>query len=262
MQRRSQCRDCTSLDGRGLRPQSSGLPSAAAGLYYDIYGSLGGGGPQTGKVKSASRYLFEQDEELPIWPATGNSLASTMQIHNALMAAERSLQLHSQQQELLVSNLYNYPLPNVVLAENMLSYERAEQLLVEGHTWGINEQHISHQHEYLHAVFHHGSTHSMIFGDNVHWRVVCLDGRQKVAYCIDPYGNQGCLSFRSRQANVVMNALKAMLNQRTGWTIRVTVHGWQSPSDGHSCGMWAVWLSHKFMQFATGDQIQDTDFER
>ena len=87
-----------------------------------------------------------EDEELPIWPAFGTSLASTMQIHKALLAVERSLRVRSQQQGLLVSNLNNFPLPHVVLAQNMLSYEQAEELLMDGHTWGIAEPHISRQH--------------------------------------------------------------------------------------------------------------------
>ena len=207
---------------------------------------LGGGTAPLELVRTARMHQPAQNEELPIWPASGTSLASTMQIHNALLAVERSLCINPQQQDLLVSNLFNFPLPHVALAKNMLSYGQAEQLLLDGHTYGINEPHISHQHGYLHEVFHHRKTHSVIFGDNVHWRVVCLDGRRKIAYCIDPYGDQGCLSFRPREANVVMNALKAMLHQRTGWTIQVTVHGCQSASDGHSCGMWAVWLAHKF----------------
>ncbi len=194
---------------------------------------LGGGAAPHERVRSARMHQLAQDDELPIWPASGTSLASTMQIHNALLAVERSLCIDPQQQDLLVSNLFNFPLPHVALAQNMLSHGQAEQLLLDGHTYGINEPHISHQHEYLHEVSHHGKSHSVIFGDNVHWRVVCLDGRRKIAYCIDPYGNQGGLSFRSREANVVLNALKAMLNQRTGWTIRVTANGWQSASDGH-----------------------------
>ncbi len=78
---------------------------------------LGGGALQQGRIKSARMHQFE-DEELPMWPAFGTSLASTMQIHNALLAVERSLSIHSQQQDLLVSNLYNFPLPHVVLAQN------------------------------------------------------------------------------------------------------------------------------------------------
>ncbi len=38
---------------------------------------LGGGAPQQGRVKSTRMHQFE-DEELPIWPEFGTSLASTM----------------------------------------------------------------------------------------------------------------------------------------------------------------------------------------
>ena len=57
------------------------------------------------------------------------------------------------------------------------------------------------------------------------------------------------------------HAFKALLDQRTGWTMNVTTHGWQAISDGHSCGIWATWLTHKFMQF-TVDGPMESDLPK
>ena len=88
-----------------------------------------------------------------------------------------------------------------------------------------------------------------------------MDGMRRIAYCIDPYGNTANLSFSSGSATVVVHALRALLDKRVGWTMKVTTHGWQAVSDWHSCGIWAAWLAHKFMQF-TVDNSTESDFER
>ena len=66
---------------------------------------------------------------------------------------------------------------------------------------------------------------------------------------MDPYGDQAGVSFHSRAAAVVLDALKSLLDKRGGWVIKITRYAWQSASDGHSCGIWATWLAHKSMQY-------------
>ena len=119
---------------------------------------------------------------------------------------------------------------------------------------------ISHTAEYLYKVFQHGTCHMIVFGDGVHWRLICLDGRSKTAYCLDPYGHEGPVSFHSDKACQVLQALGDLLQGQHGWQVQVTRTPWQGRSDGHSCGMWVIWLSEKFMMYVA-TEVPNPDFE-
>ena len=97
----------------------------------------------------------------------------------------------------------------------------------------------------------------------MHWRVLCMDGQARKAYCIYPYGDKASISFYSRSARSVLQTLQVVLAEQgsSEWTLQVTTHPWQNSCDGHSCGIWVAWLCERFMQFVT-DRPEESDFER
>ena len=154
-----------------------------------------------------------------------------------------------------MSNGSNYPASHYSLVPCLQDVGRQEQHLLNGES---NE--ISHTSKYLMRVMHEGKCNMLKFSDQVHWRVVLLDGRPKVAYCVYPYGNEGPVSFMSSRAQQVLHALQDMLRGRANWRIQITHSPWQQSSDGHSCGMWIIWLCGKFMENVATCTV-DSDFE-
>lgn len=101
------------------------------------------------------------------------------------------------------------------------------------------------------------------FGHLIHWRVILFDGRDRVAYCVDPYGDKGPVCFNSSRPQQVLRALQAIMRVRLGWRLEVCANQWQLGNDGHSCGIWVIWLCkklEKFTHFVTTCDI-GSDFE-
>ena len=190
-----------------------------------------------------------------IWPRTGTQQANETHMHCALRAVELEAFGQGHTSDSLMCNGVNYPAPHGCLTSCLRDFASHEQQLLVGNQHGI-----SHTSNYLMKVMREGKCHMLIFSDQVHWRVLLLDGRSKVAYCVDPYGNQGPVSFMSSRARQVLHALQDMLGGRAGWRIQVTHNPWQQSNDGHSCGMWVIWLCERFMEHVATCTV-GSDFE-
>ena len=177
------------------------------------------------------------------------------QMHNALCAIEMEAVRLGNWSDSLMDNGHNWSMPHDVLERVLHDFSWQEQQILSG-----DRCEVSHTSEYLTRVLHDHKCHAVMFGDHIHWRVILLDGRSKIAYCMDPYGNEGPLSFLSRQPQQVLSALEAMLSGRHGWSIRITQTPWQHWSDSHSCGMWVIWLCEMFMKFVAQGE-EGSDFE-
>ena len=196
-----------------------------------------------------------EDVELHIWPRTGTEPANETHMHCALRAVERAVHENERSRQSLTDNRTNYPLPHLDLESILYDFVSQEQQLLNDH-----QNEVSHLFKYLVKVFQECMCHVTMFSDGVHWRAVLFDGRTRVAYCVDPYGNQGPVSFQSRQPQRVLIALRSLLSSKASWRVQVTSTAWQRSNDGHSCGMWIIWLCEKFMKFViNGDS--NVDFE-
>lgn len=219
----------------------------AAIRTLDLQARLIGGGP--------SGSLSSSELSQHIWPRSGTQQANEVHMHCALRSIETRAFEQGHLSDSFMSNGSNYPSPHDCLVSNLLAFAGQEQQILSGDNHGI-----SHTSRYLMKVMHEGKCHMLIFSDQVHWRVILLDGRTKVAYCAEPYGNAGPVSFSSSQPQQVLQALRVMLSERAGWKVQVTCNPWQQSNDGHSCGMWVIWICEKFMHFVA-TCATDSDFQ-
>ena len=250
-----QCRSPDAYNTDNCRDMSgclvcSSMPVGSAGNEKEWIACIGGG--------SCDGEPEDMLRDLPIWPRSGTSRAWGLQIYQALMAIERCTQNSASHSQSLVSNSLNFPLRHELLIRNLLSYAEQERTIRNG-----GREQVCHQNESMFQVLNHAKSHMMIFGDDVHWRVICMDGQARKVYCIDPYGDKASISFYSRSARSVLQTLQDVLAEQgsSEWTLQVTTHPWQNSCDGHSCGIWVAWLCERFMQFVT-DRPEEPDFER
>ena len=132
--------------------------------------------------------------DLPIWPRSGTW---GLQIYRALMAIERCTQNSASHSQSLMSNSLNFLQRHDLLIRNLLSYAEQERTIRNG-----GREQVCHQNASMFQVLNHAKSHMMIFDDDVHWRLICMDGQASKVYCIDPYGDKASISFYSRFCEV------------------------------------------------------------
>ena len=181
-----------------------------------------------GKLSGGGFLRPHEGVELHIWARSGTELANETHMHCALRAVERALHENAQS---LTNNSSNYPLPHLDLESILCDFVSQEQQLSNGH-----QSEVSHLSKYLVKVLHECMCHVTMFSDGVHWRAFFFDGRTRVAYCVDPYGNQGPVSFQSRQPQRVLIALRRRKEEGGGGnSLRSYSQQWPMRTDLSSC---------------------------
>ena len=86
-----------------------------------------------------------------------------------------------------------------------------------------------------------GSCPAIVVGDDEHWRVICIDSRQQQVHYIDPFGSGFLPTIKSALMNFY-NKDRAANWDHLEWTHKLQ-------HDGHNCGIWAIWIMEKWMQY-------------
>ncbi len=97
-----------------------------------------------------------------------------------------------------------------------------------------------------------GPCPAIVVGDGIHWRTILTDARSQTVAFIDPFGS-GFLQD-------IITAIKTFYdNERPGrwqykeWTIRLQQRG-----DTWNCGIWAIWIQEKWMQYWSRIEVTNT----
>ena len=103
--------------------------------------------------------------------------------------------------------------------------------------------------EVLHqSLQSHGPCPAIIVGDHQHWRVICIDAEHKVVNYIDPLGT----TFPPRIKEMLTGFCTS--DPQTQWTHMQWEYNLQK--DNHNCGIWAIWLIERWMQYWNLQQRQ------
>ena len=97
-----------------------------------------------------------------------------------------------------------------------------------------------------------GPCPSIVFGDHVHWRVICINSRDKTVYFIDPFGS----GFPQPTQTLVQNFYNQDAENKC--TFKTWNHRMQQ--DTYNCGIWAIWFMEQWMQYWCERQA-DVSFE-
>ena len=101
-----------------------------------------------------------------------------------------------------------------------------------------------------------GPSPAITFGDNIHWRVMLINAKTKHVDLIDPFGT----GFLHTVRTGVQNFYK---RDKTGtWTFTEWATRLQPTEDTWNCGIWAIWIQEKWMQFwsQTGETAAFADW--
>ena len=97
-----------------------------------------------------------------------------------------------------------------------------------------------------------GPCPAIVVGDGIHWRIILTDARSQTVAFIDPFGS-GFLQD-------IVTAIKTFYdNERPGrwqykeWTTRLQQRG-----DTWNCGVWAIWIQEKWMQYWSQNEVTST----
>lgn len=140
------------------------------------------------------------------------------------------------------------------LLRNLHNFDQVAALVLGGEGC----EHVTDTMSAIIAALHCGVASSLIFTDNIHWRCIHFDPVRKKILCNDPYGN-GNPSIRFRQD--VSGALQRLTQVWCqSWTVQETALVMQHRSDGHSCGVWVVWMADEWMKYVQAG-LPDPGFE-
>ncbi len=97
-----------------------------------------------------------------------------------------------------------------------------------------------------------GPSPAIVVGDGIHWRIILTDARSQTVAFIDPFGS-GLLQD-------IIAAIKTFYdNEQPGrwqykeWTTRLQQRG-----DTWICGIWAIWIQEKWMQYWSQNEVTNT----
>ena len=97
-----------------------------------------------------------------------------------------------------------------------------------------------------------GPSPTTVVGDDIHWRVILTDARSQTVVFIDPFGS--CF------LQDIIAAIKTFYdNEQPGswqykeWTTRLQQRG-----DTWNCGIWAIWIQAKWMQYWSQNEVTNT----
>ena len=97
-----------------------------------------------------------------------------------------------------------------------------------------------------------GPSPAIVVGDDIHWRIILADARSQTVAFIDPFGS-GFLQD-------IVAAIKTFYdNEQPGrwqykeWTTRLQQRG-----DTWNCGIWAIWIQEKWMQYWSQNEVTST----
>ena len=93
------------------------------------------------------------------------------------------------------------------------------------------------------ALSPHGPSPAIMFGDNIHWRVMLINARRKHVDFVDPFGTGFLHSVRT-------SVQQFYQRDNTGtWTFTEWTKRLQPRGDTWNCGIWAIWIQEKWMQY-------------
>ena len=181
-----------------------------------------------------------------VWQAHSTQWLDSDQINRAIAAAQTRL-LGNNVEDFEARRFVDYRRMSTSSHSQMLDICRNFAALAHGVLGHQGTEHVTATVSAFIAALHCGVASSIVFSDNSHWRCIHFDPVRRKVLCIDPYGNGNpdiCLSQDLKAAT------KDMLGQWClAWTVEETQLIMQHRSDGHSYGVWTIWLTDEWMQF-------------
>ena len=95
---------------------------------------------------------------------------------------------------------------------------------------------------------------TFVFGDNSHWRCICVSQCHQTVYCIDPFGEQ---NFPSDVIDALSKACESIFEQ-TGVIFNVKVSAMIFQADSYSCGPLALFVVEAWEKYV--EISVNTDF--
>ena len=92
----------------------------------------------------------------------------------------------------------------------------------------------------------------LIFGDNVHWRVIAFSTQHRTIYVMDPYGTRNSHTRFPQYMKAAVQRYSQMWHASgtlSAWDMRELQIGLQHQEDGHSCGPWSIWLVQQWLAY-------------
>ena len=97
-----------------------------------------------------------------------------------------------------------------------------------------------------------GPSPTITIRDNIHWRVMLINARRKHVDFVDPFGTGYLHSVR-------MSVQQFYQWDNTGtWTFTEWTKRLQPRGDTWNCGIWAIWIQEKWMQYWTQTEATET----
>ena len=96
-----------------------------------------------------------------------------------------------------------------------------------------------------------GPCPSIVIGDNLHFRNICINAKTSTIDFVDPFGH----GFPTEIRQLVQDFYD-MHAGKSRWTYRTWSHIMQT--DNYNCGIWSIWVMEKWMQYWSQDSISTT----
>ena len=93
---------------------------------------------------------------------------------------------------------------------------------------------------------------AIVVGDDIHWRIILTDARLQTVAFIDPFGG-GFLQDIIAAINTFYNNEQPGRWRYKEWTTRLQQRG-----DTWNCGIWAIWIQEKWMQYWSQIEVTNT----
>ena len=97
-----------------------------------------------------------------------------------------------------------------------------------------------------------GPSPAIVVGDNIHRRIILTDSRSQTVAFIDPFGS-GFLRDIIAAIKTFHDNVQPGRWRYTEWTTRLQQRG-----DTWSCGLWAIWMQEKWMQYWSQNEVTNT----
>jgi hypothetical protein len=93
------------------------------------------------------------------------------------------------------------------------------------------------------TLFRDGPCPAIVVGDGIHWRIILTDARSQTVAFIGPFGS-GFLQDIIKAIRTLYDNDQPGRWQYKEWTTRLQQRG-----DTWNCGIWAIWIQEKWMQY-------------
>ena len=87
-----------------------------------------------------------------------------------------------------------------------------------------------------------GPCPSIVFGDNLHFRIICVNAETSTIDLVDPFGHGFPMEVK-RQVQDFYDKH----GQEGKWTYKTWSHTLQT--DDYNCGIWSIWVTGEWMQY-------------